>query len=80
MTALAPSLSPCRRHPCSVEHAELVQSFRSVVECWRAEAERVTGGYEAELALYRQSHPAPAFKSFLIASRRPVLSAEGRAA
>jgi len=80
MTALPAALSPCRRHPCSVEHAELVRMFRSTVELWAAEAERVTGGYERELALYRQSHPMPSFKAFLIASRRGVLSADGRAA
>lgn len=33
--------------------------------------------YEAELALYRQSHPMPSFKSFLVTCRRP---AESRAA
>jgi hypothetical protein len=77
MTAILPSLSPCRRHPCSVEHAEMVNTFRSIAEDWLREAERVTRGYPSELAHYRESHPPPSLKAFLIACRRP---AESRAA
>lgn len=71
MTAIAPSLSPCRRHPCSREHADLVATFRSLAEDWLREAERVTGGYEADLKLYVQSHPRPNLKNFLRLCRRP---------
>lgn len=70
MTAIPSSLSPCRRHPCSVEHAEMVRMFRGLAEDWRRRAEAVTQGYPAELAHYRESHPAPSFKAFLVASRR----------
>lgn len=77
MTAIALALSPCRRHPCSREHADLVRSFREVAETWERHAERVTGGYAAELAHYVESNPRPTLKRFLVASRRP---AESRAA
>lgn len=71
MTAIATWQSPCRRHPCSAEHADLVRTYRSIVDTWWTGAERVTGGYETELALYRQTHPMPSFKAFLAATRLP---------
>lgn len=85
MTVIPPSLSPCRRHPCSVEHAEMVRTFRGLAEQWRHTAERVTGGYESDLRHYRESHPPPRLKAFLIASKRPRgeesdLSGDGRPA
>lgn len=82
MTAIPQALSPCRRHPCSREHADLVRSFRELAEVWLREAERVTRGYEAELAHHLQSNPRPSFKGFLVASRRPREDelSDGRAA
>lgn len=85
MTAIPAASSPCRRHPCSREHADLVAMFRSLAQDWAATAERVTGGYEREMALYLEGHPRPTLKAFLVACRRPreddeALSAEGRAA
>ncbi|HEV2779092.1 MAG TPA: hypothetical protein VGX25_06775 [Actinophytocola sp.] len=85
MTKIDPRCSPCRRHPCSVEHADLVRTFRSLAEDWRRAAERATGGYEREMRLFVESHPRPTLKPFLVASRRQreddeVLSDEGRAA
>jgi hypothetical protein len=46
MTAIPPASSPCRRHSCSREHADLVRMFRSVALDWEMAAERVAGGYE----------------------------------
>ncbi|MGB3443526.1 MAG: hypothetical protein WBA97_32730 [Actinophytocola sp.] len=70
MTTIPRALSPCRPHPCSREHAELVHTYRSLTESWREAAEQATGGYPTELALYRESHPAPKFRDFLTHSRR----------
>ncbi|HEY0690661.1 MAG TPA: hypothetical protein VGD71_16675 [Kribbella sp.] len=70
MTTIPPALSPCRRHPCSREHAELVLTFRSLAESWLEAAEQATGGYPTELARYRESHPAPKFRDFLAHVRR----------
>ena len=71
MTAILSGWSPCRRHPCSVEHAERVRGFRELTALWEERAERETGGYEADLAMYVQSHPRPRFKDWLIHTRRP---------
>jgi hypothetical protein len=70
MTTIPPALSPCRPHPCSREHADLVLTFRSLAEDWQAAAEQATGGYPTELARYRESHPAPKFRDFLTHIRR----------
>lgn len=76
MTSIATQLSPCRMHPCSVEHADLVRSFREVAAIWARNAERATGGYPAEMALYVQTHPRPTLRQFLVASRRPRVESE----
>jgi hypothetical protein len=76
VTAISPALSPCRQHPCSREHADLVRSFRETVEIWERIADQATKGYEAEMALYLQSHPRPTLKRFLVASRRPCVESE----
>lgn len=65
MTEIPRGLSPCRPHPCSREHADLVWTFRSLAESWREAAEQATNGYPTELARYRESHPAPKFRDFL---------------
>lgn len=70
MTAILSGWSPCRRHPCSVEHAERVRGFRELASLWEEQAERETGGYPADLALYVQSNPRPQFKDWLIHTRR----------
>lgn len=70
MTAIPPAVSPCRPHPCSREHADLVLTFRSLAESWRDAAEQATGGYPTDLARYRESHPAPKFQDFLTHARR----------
>jgi hypothetical protein len=69
MSTIPPALSPCRQHPCSREHADLVLTYRSLAESWRLAAEQATGGYPADLAHYRESHPEPKFRDFLIHSR-----------
>jgi hypothetical protein len=83
MTAIPTASSPCRRHPCSREHADLVRMFRSIALDWEMAAERVTGGYDREMALYLEGHPRPTLKGFLVACRRPREDedrSEGRAA
>lgn len=70
MTTILSGVSPCRRHPCSLEHADVVTGFREHAALWEAEAERVTGGYAADLEAYEQSHPRPLFRDWLINSRR----------
>lgn len=70
MTAIRSALSPCRRHPCSVEHAERVRGFRELTSLWEEQAERDTGGYAEDLRLYLQSNPRPQFKDWLIHTRR----------
>ncbi|PWK81673.1 hypothetical protein C8D88_11684 [Lentzea atacamensis] len=70
MTSIRPALSPCRRHPCSVEHAERVRGFRELASSWEERAEREAGGYPADLALYAQSNPRPQFRDWLIHTRR----------
>jgi hypothetical protein len=70
VTAILPALSPCRRHPCSLEHADVVTGFREHAARWEEEAERVTGGYGSDLETYAQSHPRPLFRDWLIHSKR----------
>lgn len=36
---------------------------------WEAEAEAVTYGYGTEMREYREAHPAPRFKDFLVSMR-----------
>jgi hypothetical protein len=69
MSTIPPAASPCRTHPCSREHADLVRTYRELAETWRIAAEQATGGYPTELARYRESHPAPKFRDFLTHSR-----------
>ncbi len=70
MTSLDPGRSPCRSHPCSVEHADVVRSYWEARRLWDEQAERATGGYGAELALYREDHPRPTLKNYLITRRK----------
>lgn len=72
VTAILSGLSPCRRHPCSVEHADRVRGFRELASLWEEQAERETGGYPGDMALYLQSHPRPQFKDWLVHTRRPA--------
>lgn len=72
MTAIRSALSPCRKHPCSVEHAEVVRGFRELAASWEERAEREAGDYSADLALYAQSNPRPLFRNWLIHTRRPA--------
>jgi hypothetical protein len=65
MSPIPTALSPCRPHPCSRGHADLVRTYRELAESWRLAAEQATGGYPTDLALYRESHPAPKFRDFL---------------
>jgi hypothetical protein len=69
MSTIPAAVSPCRPHPCSREHADLVLTYRSLTEAWRFAAEQATGGYPTELARYRESHPAPKFGDFLTHTR-----------
>lgn len=71
MTRLRPGLSPCRRHPCSVEHADRVTGFREQARLWEERAELETGGYATDLAVYAQSVPRPLFRDWLIHTRNP---------
>ncbi len=60
------SASPCRPHPCSVEHADLVYTYRGMAEDWQRAAESATGGYATEMLEYRSRHPPPTLRDFLI--------------
>lgn len=66
MTAVHPALSPCRKHPCSVEHADVVTGYREELDRWEQAAGMATGGYAADLEAYAQSHPRPLFRDWLI--------------
>lgn len=71
MTAIMPGLSPCRRHPCSAEHAERVTGYRELAATWEQQAEQETGGYPGDLVTYVQSNPRPLFRDWLIHTRNP---------
>ena len=66
MTTIEPSRSPCRLHPCSVEHADVVRSYREMVERWERHIEEVTGDYAAELTHHLEDHARPSFKDYLL--------------
>lgn len=66
MTTLEPSRSPCRSHPCSVEHADVVRGFRESARLWLEQAEATTGGYSTEMARYAEEQPRPTFREYLI--------------
>lgn len=70
MTTLEPTRSPCRKHPCSVEHADVVWGFREVARLWEEQAEAITGGYESEMDRYAEDHPRPTFRDYLIKRKR----------
>jgi hypothetical protein len=57
--------SPCRPHPCSVEHADVVYTFRLMQEDWERQAEDASRGYTTELAEYERDHPRPNLRDFL---------------
>lgn len=57
--------SPCRRHPCSWWHAELVTSYRSARAAWEEQEEAVSAGYATERAEFRASSPPPTFGQWL---------------
>jgi hypothetical protein len=60
MARLPDRQSPCRidsekknhRHPCSWQHADLVEGFRLEQHAQQLRAEAATGGYKTELAAY----------------------------
>lgn len=60
-----PARSPCRPHPCSVEHADRVWTYRSMVLDWEKEREAVCLGYAAEEREFEESHPRPTFRDYL---------------
>jgi len=70
MTSIEYGNSPCRRHPCSVEHAELVRGYREYASMWEQQAEIATGGYESDMQMYLQSNPRPQFRDWLLHNRR----------
>lgn len=72
MTTLEPSRSPCRKHPCSVEHADVVVGFREVARLWGEAAEAITGGYESEMDRYTEDNPRPTFREYLIKRKRAL--------
>lgn len=76
MVSISPRLSPCRRHPCSVEHAELVRGFREISMLWEEQAERETGGYEEDMRMYLQSNPRPLFRDWLLHSKNRLRNVE----
>lgn len=45
-----------RRHRCSAQHRDLVESYRLAVEAQNARAEAATIGYPTELASYFSPH------------------------
>ena len=65
MTALEPIRSPCRSHPCSVEHADVVWSYRDLVRSWEERADEVSNGHATELEHFEADHPRPSFKDYL---------------
>ena len=67
---LPPEQSPCRPHPCSVEHADLVYTIRMMREDWEREAERATLGYTTEFEEYVRDHPRPNLRDVLQHNRR----------
>lgn len=70
MTTLESSRSPCRSHPCSVEHADVVRGFQESAWLWLEQAEAATGGYSTEMARYAEEQPRPTFREYLIRRRR----------
>jgi hypothetical protein len=66
---LPPEFSPCRTHPCSVEHADVVRDFWDAQRSWHERAEAETNGYEAEMKRFVEDNPQPTFKEFLRARR-----------
>lgn len=70
MTSIDPIRSPCRPHPCSVEHADVVMSYRELVRLWSEHAEIATGGYDTELSRHAENHPRPSFKDYLRCQRQ----------
>lgn len=69
MTSISPRSSPCRRHNCSVEHAEVVNGFREMSMLWEEQAELETRGYEEDMRMYMQSNPRPLFRDWLLHNR-----------
>jgi len=62
--------SPCRRHPCSWWHAELVSSYRAARAAQDARAEAWSAGYATELAAFYREVEAPlTFRDWLVWSR-----------
>lgn len=66
MTSISPAASPCRRHHCSVEHAEVVNGYREMSMLWEQQAEIETGGYEEDMRAYLQCNPRPLFRDWLM--------------
>lgn len=58
--------SPCRRHPCSWHHANLVESYRAAAEAQQQQAEAASGGYTTELADYWETHRRLTFREWLM--------------
>lgn len=59
--------SPCRRHPCSWHHANLVESYRAAAEAQLDRAEAATLGYATELEAYwRDVEPRLTFRHWLL--------------
>lgn len=83
MAAIPDRRSPCRidqakgtrRHHCSAEHADLVESFRLAQEAQNLRAEAMTLGYATELRAYFDRDDGTerrvTFKHWLLHSRRP---------
>jgi hypothetical protein len=71
--ALHPRQTPCRvdvskgvhQHPCSVEHRNVVDGYRSWRENEEQEAERQTLAYATEVDDYWRSRQRPTFRSYL---------------
>lgn len=70
MTTIEPVRSPCRPHPCSVEHAEVVRGYRELAQRWEDRAEQATGGYATETTRYLEDHRRPSFKDYLMGKVR----------
>jgi hypothetical protein len=66
------SSSPCRPHPCSREHADVVHTFRDLAREWEDRLEREARGYATEMAEFERDNPRPRFRNYLIMTRRPV--------
>lgn len=57
---------PRRGCPLGCAHREWVETYRDARRIAEEEMERVTNGFPEEIRLYREAHPLPTLKDFMI--------------